>query len=179
MEFVVEDFTLIRGPIRPAEQAFASLFASLEFADVLRPIGPLLLTLSMLLVVDPVSLVPHTLDAFEGSVPILPAINPIAFVDTSIGVDHPPTSICFVVAPKSFESALVIPHDGAATLSLTCLYVTLSIVLLTFAQDYCTEFELVFWLNNTTNFIFSQLLLGVTSPSSFIFFEVKGTMSSV
>ena len=142
VEFVVEDFALVSGPIRPAEQAFASLLAPLEFSNVLRPIGPLLLTLSMLQIVDPVALVPYTFHACEGTVSILPAIDPIPFVDASIGVDHSSSAICFVVVPKSFKDALVIPYNGTASLPLACLYVTLSMVLLTFAKDYSAELEL-------------------------------------
>ena len=143
VEFVVEDFALVSGPIRPAEQTFASLLASLEFAYVLRPIGPLLLTLSMLQVVNPVALVPYTLHACESTISILSAIDPIPFVDAPICVDHPSSTICFVVVPESFEGALVIPHDRAAALSLTRLCVALSIVLLTFAKDDGAELELV------------------------------------
>ena len=86
----------------------------------------------MLQIVAPVSMVLGSLNAGKDPIAVLSTVNPIAFIDASICIDHAPTPIGLVVLPEALKSALVVPHYGASSTPFARRGLTLAVISLTF-----------------------------------------------
>ena len=85
---------------------------------VLRAISPKFTALTMLLVVEPHSVVSCAIQVRVNSLPISFVVTPFTFVDISIGVPKLAFSIGFVVSPLSLILGAIRPPLNADSLSL-------------------------------------------------------------
>ena len=107
----------------------AVFLSKLVYAFVLGTVGPLLHSLPVLLVVNPVALVLGSVGVRIFAVAVCFVVFPISVIDVAVGVDEPPSPVRLVIFPVSFVNAAITPYLVASSMLHACLTIPLAIVL--------------------------------------------------
>lgn len=104
-------------------------FTEFVSSFVLGAVGPLLHSLAVLLVVDPVSFIFSSIGVSVLAIAMRLVIFPIAVVNVAVSVDQPAPAVCLVILPIAFINAAVTPDLVSSTVFLAGLTVPFALVL--------------------------------------------------
>ena len=129
LELTIDELPLIVAAILPVEPALAILLALIELSFVSSgSVIPLLFTIAMLSVFNPLPRVDCIVGINKDSIPICFVISPLAFVHVSIGMSHSAASIRLISPPDPLIFRAIRPDLNANTISFPGPLVELPLV---------------------------------------------------
>lgn len=128
VDVVLLEIAVVGTLVTPDELSSAVLHAFDVFAGVLGTIGPLFDSLSMLLVVEPLALVPAAIIVGVNSEAIGLVLMPRALVHIAFRVDQAAVPTRHPVLPKPVVSRAIRPNLNSASISLIALRMPFSLI---------------------------------------------------
>mmetsp|Transcript_15961 Transcript_15961/g.20172 ORF Transcript_15961/g.20172 Transcript_15961/m.20172 type:complete len:241 (+) Transcript_15961:420-1142(+) len=114
---VVDELTIVGRPILPDELANAVLLSLVIAAFVCGAVGPPLLTVTVVLIVLPLTNVGVAVRMVVGAAPVRHIVLPVADVVVAISMDHAPVPLLLILVEVTIVTSTIFPELGALSMT--------------------------------------------------------------